>query len=74
MSSRGSVSMGPLGWLVVAVPCAMAACLVVAWPLALANRHGHIAAWGWLLEAAWLFSAALGAGLANARKQKAAQA
>jgi hypothetical protein len=66
--------MGAGGWAVAFVLGAMLACAVVAWPLALANRNGHIAWWGWVLEAAWLFSVALAAGVANARKQKAAQA
>lgn len=66
--------MGAGAWAFIFVIGAMAACLVVAWPVALANHNGHIAAWGWIAEAAWLLVIALGVAAGNARQRKAAQA
>jgi hypothetical protein len=62
--------MGPAGWLVTLLLAVGVLCVAVAWPLAAASSHGHVAAWGWAAEAAWLVALMAGLGWLAASRRR----
>ncbi|MDQ2874942.1 MAG: hypothetical protein M3Y33_09185 [Actinomycetota bacterium] len=69
ISSRGNVSTGPVGALVLLLLGVMVLLAVVAWPVAVANSSGHFAWWGWPAEIGWLAVLITGSALAASRRR-----